>query len=396
MIKDTGVRIKGTSLNNYHILFAISGGIAATESIKIARELRRFQAKVTILMSKEAEKIITPLAVSWASDSDIITDWDPKMKQLDKYDAILVAPATRNTISKHIHGIMDSPMMMALSSARGSKSTLLFVPSMHKDLFDDPVTSDLISKLIEEGSEVLLEEENEGKIKQPDPVKIVAKLCNLINSKLPNRKKIAITLGANRAEIDSIRSIINTSSGETGWLLSEYLYRHGHDITCIVGHTTANPSFELTNIEYCQSPTKMLESCFSLASSEDPPQAWIHVAAVLDYYPIPEVGKKSSGVDEWNIKLITGPKHIPKLSPLVNGTIRIGFKLETNVSNEKLIENASKLLNNYNLNAVIGNIKEHVQDENLPRGIMVLPDGITKILQNNLDMCSNIESIISN
>ncbi|MFQ3321401.1 MAG: phosphopantothenoylcysteine decarboxylase/phosphopantothenate--cysteine ligase [Candidatus Thalassarchaeaceae archaeon] len=396
MVKDTGVQIKGTSLNNCHILFAISGGIAATESIKIARELRRFQANVTILMSKEAEKIITPLAVSWASDSDILTDWNPKMKQLEKYDAILVAPATRNTISTHIHGIMDSPMMMALSSARGSKTPMLFVPSMHKDIFDDPVTSDLISKLIDEGSEVLLEKENEGKIKQAEPVKIVAKLCNMVNSKLPNRKKIAITLGANRAEIDSIRSIINTSSGKTGWFLSEYLYRHGHDITCIVGHTTVSPNFDLSDVRFCQSPTNMLESCVSLASSEAPPQAWIHVAAVLDYYPTPEVGKKSSGLDEWNINLMPGPKHISHLSPLVNGTIRIGFKLESNVSNEKLIETAFNQLNKYNLNAVIGNMKEHIQDDNLPRGIIVLPDGSTKILKTNLDMCSNIESIISN
>jgi hypothetical protein len=84
------------------------------------------------------------------------------------------------------------------------------------------------------------------------------------------------------------------------------------------------------------------------------------------------------------------------LSPLVNGTIRIGFKLESNVSNEKLIETAFNQLNKYNLNAVIGNMKEHIQDDNLPRGIIVLPDGSTKILKTNLDMCSNIESIISN
>jgi phosphopantothenoylcysteine decarboxylase/phosphopantothenate--cysteine ligase len=119
MTKDTGVDIKDSSLVNRNILFAISGGIAAIESVKIARELRRYQASVTIVMSKEAEKIITPLAISWASGTEVLSDWSPKMQQLDIYDAILVAPATRNTISKHIHGIIDSPMMMALSAARG-------------------------------------------------------------------------------------------------------------------------------------------------------------------------------------------------------------------------------------------------------------------------------------
>ena len=48
------------------------------------------------------------------------------MPQLEDYDAVLVAPATRNTISKHIHGIMDTPLMMALSAARGKKTPTLF------------------------------------------------------------------------------------------------------------------------------------------------------------------------------------------------------------------------------------------------------------------------------
>ena len=147
MPKDTGVYIKGDSLKDKHILFAISGGIAATESIKVSRELRRYGAKLTILMSKDAEKIITPLAISWASNSEVFTGWDYKMSQLEDFDLILVAPATRNTISKHIYGIMDSPIMMALSAARSKLTPTLFIPSMHQDLFDDPVTTELIGQL---------------------------------------------------------------------------------------------------------------------------------------------------------------------------------------------------------------------------------------------------------
>ena len=75
MVKDTGVFIKGNSLRDKNILFAITGGIAASESLKISRELRRYGANLTIIMSKEAEKIITPLAVSWASGKEVITGW---------------------------------------------------------------------------------------------------------------------------------------------------------------------------------------------------------------------------------------------------------------------------------------------------------------------------------
>ena len=396
MVKDTGVKILGSSLKNRNILLAISGGIAATESVKLSRELRRYQADVTIMMSKEAEKIITPLAVSWASDNEVVTDWNSKMHQLDSYDAVIVAPATRNTISKHIHGIMDSPIMMALSAARGKDTPILFIPSMHKDLFDDPVTQDLISILISQGSEVLLEEENENKIKQPSPLHIVAKLCNMVNKKLPNRKKVAITLGANRAPIDAVRAIQNASSGQTGWIISEYLYRQGHDIVCIVGKTTVHPNFPLPDVRFGGSPESMLSTCFGVASDKIPPEAWIHAAAVLDYYMHPEDGKKSSGSENWEITLSPGPKHILELSPLVKGSIRIGFKLETGVSDQDLIDKAFEQISKYGLDAVIANMKEQVHDPNFPRGRVVRPDGSVKLLETYEILCSEVDSIISN
>ena len=140
--KDTGVAIQSDALLGKRVLLAISGGIAAVESVKLARELRRHQADLTVIMSEEATKIITPLAVSWGSDTTVHHGWNPKMSQLDGFDVTLIAPATRTTISKHIHGIMDSPLMMALSAGRGQNSKLCFVPAMHTDLFDDPVTTD--------------------------------------------------------------------------------------------------------------------------------------------------------------------------------------------------------------------------------------------------------------
>ena len=149
--KDTDVAVKGDSLQGRNILFAVTGGIAAVESVRLARELRRHGANLTIMMTREAEKIITPLALSWASGTEVMTTWNYEMPQLKNHDAVLVAPATRNTISKHIHGIMDSPVLMSLSAARGNRTPILFVPSMHSDLFDDSVTDDLLNALRNEG-----------------------------------------------------------------------------------------------------------------------------------------------------------------------------------------------------------------------------------------------------
>ena len=163
--KDTGVEIRSSSLAGKSVLVIVSGGIAAVESVRLCREFRRHSAELTIMMSKEAEKIISPLALSWASGQEVLSVWKSDMKQLDGYDVVLVAPATRNTISKHIHGIMDSPVMMALSAARGNKTPIVFVPSMHQDLFDDPVTSELLDEIILEGNHHFVDNEKEGRRK---------------------------------------------------------------------------------------------------------------------------------------------------------------------------------------------------------------------------------------
>ncbi|MBK65036.1 MAG: bifunctional phosphopantothenoylcysteine decarboxylase/phosphopantothenate--cysteine ligase CoaBC [Euryarchaeota archaeon] len=394
MVKDTGVSIKGESLKDKHILFAITGGIAATESIKVSRELRRYGAKLTILMSKEAEKIITPLAISWASNSEVNSSWNYEMSQLEDFDLVLVAPATRNTISKHVYGILDSPIMMALSAARSKSTPTLFIPSMHLDLFDDPVTTELIEKLNYENCFVLTDSVKEGKIKQLNPVDIVARASNIINSSLPNRKKIAITLGANRAPIDSVRAIQNASSGKTGWIISEYLYRNGHDVICIVGKTSERPNFNLPDIRLAGSPQEMLHQSINLASEEIKPDAWIHAAAVLDYFTEPEKGKRASEQGDWEITLTQGPKHIAELMPLVGNCTRIGFKLESNVKEDFLIEKSINQISRYNLDAVIGNIKEQINDSNYPRARIIDKDGSVKNLKDYKELCEAIESVI--
>ena len=394
MGKDADVETHGRSLAQRRVLLLVTGGIAAVESVRLSRELRRHGAALSIMMTGEAEKIITPLALSWASGTEALTGWEHEMAQLDEYDAVLVAPATRNTISKHIHGVIDSPVTMALSAARGNQTPTLFVPSMHSDLFDDPVTSELIDRLREEGSYVLHSDQEEGRRKQPDAVAIVAELCNLVNSSMPNRKIVAISLGANRAPIDSVRAIQNASSGSTGWTIAQHLHRMGHTVICIAGKTSMKPDFGLPDVRRAGSPDDMLAVSLELARSDTKPDAWIHSAAVLDYFAEPLSGKKASGDENWDISLAPGPKHIAELAPLVEGARRIGFKLETEVPVEVLVDRAMHQIERYGVDAVVANLKEEVHDSESPRGRIVLPDGSVRELLDDIELCEAIESLL--
>ena len=395
MSEDTGVTVQGHSLEGKRVILAVSGGIAATESIKLARELRRHGADVYPIMSKSAEKVISPLALSWGSGGQVITKWDPEMSQLSGFDGLILAPATRNSIAKFIHGLLDSPMMMALSAAAGRQIPMMFVPSMHNDLFHDAVTSDLLSSLEGLGVEVLLDESSEGRIKQPSVIEIVARFCNITNMRLENRKMVAVTLGSNIAPIDSVRSIVNTSTGRTGWAISEHLYRMGHDVVCLVGNTSIDPKFTLPDVRVSESPEKMLNESIHLAKYIPSPEFWVHAAAVLDYVPEYNDGKMPSGADNWKIDLLPTKKHLQALKEHVEGSRRIGFKLDVGVGEETLVSRSKDLISENDLHAVVANLLDEVDDLSKKRCRIVFSNGEVESIQDLSCLCDSIEDIIS-
>ena len=395
MRTDTGVVQISNCLEDRKVLLAVSGGIAAVESVKLSRELRRHGASVTAMMSKSAEKVISPLAISWGSSSEVLTEWSSEMSQLGSFDCVILAPATRNTISKHIHGIIDSPLMMALSASRGNGTPMLFVPSMHDDLFHDPVTQELLDSLTSSGVTVHLTESSEGRKKQPEATSIVAMASNLVNSSKGGRRRVAVTLGANRAMIDSIRAIQNTSSGYTGWRIAEHLFRMGHDVTCISGAVSTSPSFPLPKILKDPNPDGMLEICLDLSRMDAPPEVWIHAAAVLDYIPDFEEGKRSSEEGDWFVRLGKGRKHIEALSENSRDSFRIAFKLEVGANSDRIIKSSMQLINRYEVDAVIGNTLDEGGESTSLGHVLVLPNGTTKNLEGMSGLCEEIDELIS-
>jgi hypothetical protein len=124
------------------------------------------------------------------------------------------------------------------------------------------------------------------------------------------------------------------------------------------------------------------------------PNVWIHAAAVLDYYTEAEEGKKPSGVDNWSLDLTPGPKHIAELASLVEGTTRIGFKLESDVTPATLIELARDQIERYGVNAVIANIMEEMNDPDEIRARVVHADGTVVEVSDDRALCEAINGLI--
>lgn len=164
------------------IILCVTGSVAASQSVKLAREFRRQGMEVKCFMSDAACKIIHPNSMEFATGNDVVTELTGNIEHV-KYsqeDLILVAPATANTISKFSYKIADNPISTLLITAYGHDTPILFVPSMHDSMF----------KAIEENIDKIKSEESaffmppvmdEGKAKFPSNEDIVLESLRCIN-----------------------------------------------------------------------------------------------------------------------------------------------------------------------------------------------------------------------
>lgn len=393
-LRDTDVVLKGHSLVGKRILLGVSGGIAAVDTVRLCREFRRHGAELTVIMTPSAQKIISPLAVGWASQCEIITDFDSNLEALNHMDAVVIAPATRHLLASTVHGLQHGPLLMALSVARNRKTPTLLVPSMHEDLAAEPVTEELVDSLQNDGFQILWGSNEEGKLKTPSHEHIVALTSYLVNRNSSSVSAV-VTLGATKSNIDDIRYIANSSSGATGWAIADFLYRHGHDVTCVVGLTTHPQPTWLPLCISTPTPEKMLNEC--LALSNDAIDVWIHTAAVLDYViSEPVEGKIASQQGSLQITLQESKKHIFELKERCKDALRIGFKLESGIPQKDLIYRAHAQIQHSNMSAVIANRLEDLDDPQKPRGYLVDEHGAHFVLQTMQDVLDAIASLIAN
>ena len=164
------------------IVLCVTGSVAASQAVKVAREFRRQGQEVKCFMSEAACEILHPNSMEFATGNDVVTELTGKIEHV-KYsqeDLVLVAPATANTISKFAYKIADNPISTLLLTAYGHDTPILFVPSMHDSMFR--AIEDNIEKIKSEGSAYFMPPVmDEGKAKFPSTEDIVLESLRCIN-----------------------------------------------------------------------------------------------------------------------------------------------------------------------------------------------------------------------
>lgn len=333
------------------IVLCVTGSVAAVETVKLARELRRQGADVKCFMSDDACHIVHPYALEFATGQEIVLELTGKIEHV-KYaqaDLILVAPATANVISKFAYKIADNPINSLLITACGHNTPILMVPSMHDSMYCS--VEENIHKLEEEGIKFVKPRMDEGKAKFPDLDDIVLNSLRNANNGDLNGKKVLVSAGGTYEAIDPIRGITNRSSGKMGIEIAKEAFIRGAEVTLLEGEVSVPVPHSLNSIK-AVSTNEMNEKVMEMINDFD---FFISAAAVSDFSPSVVEKSKISSSQELELKLKPATKIINLIKKQNPEIFLVGFKAEYGVSEEELIESSQKQIQNSGADLVVAN-----------------------------------------
>jgi len=316
------------------VALGITGSVAAVKSSEIARLLMRYGVDVRVVMSPEAARIIHPNLMEWSTGHPVVTELTGGIEHValagnvaEKVDAVLIAPATANSIGKIACGIDDTPVTTLSTTAIGEGIPVIIVPAMHQPMYKHPAVIRNIETLRDMGIDVLIPRLSEGKAKLPEVEEIVFRVIGALRKDTPlSGKRFIVTAGRTVEYIDPIRVITNNSSGKMGMALARALYVAGAEVDVLFGKGTALP-FPGAAIHYVDTAAEMLAEMKILLSGNRI-DGVIAAAAVGDWKPAGSADDKIStrGADGLELKLIPTPKIIDQVKALSPGTFLAAFR----------------------------------------------------------------------
>ena len=352
-----------------NILVGVTGGIAAYKSAGIVSLLKKKGYNVKVVMTENATKIIGPLTLETLSRNRIYVDmWDSNphyevehISLADWADMVLIAPATYNIIGKVANGIADD-MLTTILAAVSVRKPVFFALAMNVNMYENPILKENINKLKSFGYRFIDAEEGllacnysaKGRMSEPEDIVDEIERYSVF-SKFENfdtalkGKKILITSGRTKENIDPVRYLSNNSSGKMGYSLTQAATDLGAEVTLISGPTDLKVPNGLENFISVESALEMYEKVDEYFKNTD---IFIACAAVADYRPKEYKKEKIKKSDsDFVIELVRNPDILLEMSKKKEKQLLVGFAAETN----DIRENALKKLEKKNLDIIVAN-----------------------------------------
>lgn len=350
---------------NGTVVLGVTGSIAAYKALDIVSKLKKKNIDVNVIETLAATKFVTPLSFQSLSQREVAVEMleEPKSFEIrhislaQKADVILIAPSTANIIGKIANGIADD---MLTTTVLASKAPVVIAPAMNTFMYENIINQKNMAYLKSIGYGFIEPDSGrlacgtEGKGKLADTETIVdAVEMYLYKDKIFKDKKILVTAGPTREDIDPVRYITNRSSGKMGFAIARAARDMGADVTLISGPTAQKVPFGISFVS-TYSAKSMYDAVIQNFEKSD---IIIMAAAVADYKPKNISSSKIKKSDEdLYLELERTEDILCKIGNMKDKRIVVGFAAET----DNLVENAKTKIEKKNLDAIVLNdVKEN-------------------------------------
>ena len=330
------------------VILGVGAGIAAYKSCELLRRLTESGHQVRVVPTADALRFVG--AATWAALSGqpvTTTPWDdvhevPHVRLGAEADLVFIAPATADLLARAAAGRADDLLTSVLLTAR---CPVVFAPAMHTEMWEHPATQANVATLRGRGCLVLepasgrLTGADTGPGRLPEPadlwqvaVRVLARGTAGMAQDLRARR-VVVSAGGTREEIDPVRFIGNWSSGRQGYALAEAAVARGAAVT-VVAANVGLPDPAGATVIPVTSACEMRSAVLSAAAAAD---AVVMAAAVADYRPAArsEQKLKKAGAAP-PLELVENPDILKELAARRRpGQILTGFAAET----ENIAEN---------------------------------------------------------
>ena len=353
-------------LNGKKIVLGITGSIAAYKSAVLTRLLTKAGAAVKVIMTASARDFITPLTLATLSRNPVLSDfinddagqWNNHVDLGLWGDALLIAPASANTIAKMAQGQCDNLLLGVYLSAR---CPVFIAPAMDLDMLAHPATTTNIQTLVGFGNHIVdpgfgeLASGLTGTGRMAEPEEILEYLQTYFAEKsILKGKRVLVTAGPTQEAIDPVRFIGNHSTGKMGFAIADALFGRGAHVTLVTGPTREHTKHPGIVVKHVTSAEEMFNECKSVFPNTD---IAVLSAAVADYKPLVKADQKIKKKNENMVLELTRTHDIAESLGKMkqNGQVLVGFALET----ESGEENAIKKLEVKNFDLIVLNSLNH-------------------------------------
>ncbi|HMQ31631.1 MAG TPA: bifunctional phosphopantothenoylcysteine decarboxylase/phosphopantothenate--cysteine ligase CoaBC [Chloroflexaceae bacterium] len=349
-------------LSGKQIVLGVCGSIAAYKVAQLARDLALAGATVDVILTEAAERFVGAATFQALTGRPVLTSmWDlPEDGVVGhvslgaRADAVVVAPATANTVARIAAGLSDDLLTTTLLATR---APVLVAPAMNPLMYEHPATQANLAVLRERGYTVLepgegrMAEHVSGKGRLPEPHALEGELRAMIGrAGGPLRgRRVVVSAGGTREPIDPVRYVGNRSSGQMGYALAAQARDLGAAVTLVSGPTALTPPAAVATVQV----ESALQMQAALQAAVEGADILIMNAAVADFRPEAAAErkiKKRPGDSGMSLSMVTNPDIIAGFAGR-RDLFKVGFAAET----DDLLANAQGKLERKGLDMIVAN-----------------------------------------